>query len=165
MIPTNTLYHWLQLCKRMSAVTWLSPLQILRYMWGSVSLWEVIPAYVSHDAVNYECFTSGLNILGNLTNCDCYQSVQFSANPHPHWEALKQPKSLLLKNEWGFSHHYRVFPSILILCCHFLLAVKLHFKTRWTRKESWIIYCVSILHYRSSVPVQYFHRHGCVSSQ
>lgn len=124
------------------------PLNMLLYMWGSASFGEVIPTYVSHDTVNYECFTSGLNILGNLTSCDCYRSVQFSANPHPHWEALKQPKSLLLKNEWGFSHHYRVFPSILIPCCHFLLAVKLHFKTRWTRKESGIIYCVSILHYR-----------------
>lgn len=141
------------------------PLQMLRYMWGSVSFGEVIPASVSHDTVNYECFTSGLNILGNLTNCDCYHSVQFSANPHPHWEALKQPKSLLLKNEWGFSHHYRVFLSILIPCCHFLLVVKLHFKTRWTRKKSWIIYCVSILHCRSSVPVQYFQRHSSNSTR
>lgn len=136
------------------------PLKMLRYMWGSVLFGKVIPTYLSHDSVNYEHFTSRLNISGNLTNCDCYHSVQFSANPHPHWEALKQPKSLLLKNEWGFSHHYRVFLSILIPCCHFLLAVKLHFKTRWTRKDLWIIYWVSILHYRSFVPVQYFDRHS-----
>lgn len=65
------------------------------------------------------------------------ESCSLRANPHSRRAAAAQFHSfkqlctrctvsfILLKNEWGASHDQRLFPSILILCCRFLLPASL----------------------------------------
>lgn len=83
------------------------------------------------------------------------ESCSLRANPHSCRVAAAQFHSfkqlctqyiilfILLKNEWGLSQDLQLFPSILILCCHFLLPASLHLG--WVRgkdRQQIILVCM-----------------------
>lgn len=89
---------------------------MLCYILDSVVFGEVVYIYSCHETVERWLFFG--NTFWEMYPTVFYYPVQFRASIHPPWAVLKQPKSPLLKNEWGFSHHDWVIPSILIPSCH-----------------------------------------------
>lgn len=128
---------------------------MLCYILDPMVFGEVVYIYFCHETVERWLFCIRSKYFGKCIRL-CFISrcslklTHIHAEQHsnyPNRRCLKMNEASVITTE---SFHLFWFPAVILL-------FELYLITSWTRSDFWISYCISILHYKSSVHGEYFH--------